>query len=276
MELVTTWPVDRAAAAVVAADGRIVATAGDIDAPFALASVTKLLTAAAVHLAVDEGCLTLEQAAMENTATVSDLLAHAAGIGLDGEILARPRTRRVYSNAGYDRLAQLVATSTGFSFPEYLSEGILRPARMKATELAGSPASGAQSTISDLARLVPVLTGEGILSAEAAARLRLPHLRDLAGVLPGYGRQEPNPWGLGPEIKGTKMPHWTGSLNSPTTFGHFGQSGTFWWFDPIVDTALIALSNRPFGPWCATVWPELSDAVVTEIIGRGGTAEIVG
>lgn len=47
------------------------------------------------------------------------------------------------------------------------------------------------------------------------------------GVLPGFGVQRPNDWGLGFEIRDDKSPHWTGSSNSKRTFGHFGQSGTF-------------------------------------------------
>ena len=46
----------------------------------------------------------------------------------------------------------------------------------------------------------------------------------LDGVLPGWGRQEPNDWGLAFELRDGKSPHWTGSLNSPRTFGHFGQA----------------------------------------------------
>ena len=49
----------------------------------------------------------------------------------------------------------------------------------------------------------------------------------LTGVLPGFGVQRPNDWGLGFEIRDAKSPHWTGSANSGRTYGHFGQSGTF-------------------------------------------------
>ena len=33
----------------------------------------------------------------------------------------------------------------------------------------------------------------------------------LTGVLPGYGHQKPNDWGLGFEIRDAKSPHWTGA-----------------------------------------------------------------
>ncbi len=85
---------------------------------------------------------------------------------------------------------------------------------------------------------------------------------DLAGVLPGFGRQDPNPWGLGVELRGHKHPHWTGSANSPGTFGHFGRAGTFLWVDPAAGLAVAALTDLDFGPWAAAAWPVLSDAVL--------------
>ncbi len=84
----------------------------------------------------------------------------------------------------------------------------------------------------------------------------------LAGVLPGFGRQNPNDWGFGVEIRDGKSPHWTGRRNSAQTFGHFGQSGTFLWVDPVAGLVLAFLGDRPFGPWATSAWPALSDAVV--------------
>lgn len=75
------------------------------------------------------------------------------------------------------------------------------------------------------------------------------------GVLPGYGHQNPNDWGLGFEIRDGKSPHWTGSASSPRTFGHFGQSGTFLWIDPDAALACVSLTDRAFGPWAVEAWP---------------------
>jgi CubicO group peptidase (beta-lactamase class C family) len=86
----------------------------------------------------------------------------------------------------------------------------------------------------------------------------------LDGVLPGFGRQEPNDWGLTFELRDHKSPHWTGSTNSPRTFGHFGQSGTFLWIDPDLGAACGVLTNRDFGDWAKAVWPAFSDSVVRE------------
>jgi CubicO group peptidase (beta-lactamase class C family) len=87
----------------------------------------------------------------------------------------------------------------------------------------------------------------------------------LDGVVPGFGRQQPNDWGLGFELRDAKSPHWTGSLNSPGTFGHFGRSGTFLWVDPDAGAALGVLTDRDFGDWASEAWPVLADAVLREV-----------
>jgi CubicO group peptidase (beta-lactamase class C family) len=87
----------------------------------------------------------------------------------------------------------------------------------------------------------------------------------LDGVLPGFGRQAPNDWGLGFELRDAKSPHWTGTRNSPRTLGHFGRSGTFLWVDPDADLALGCLTDRAFGEWAADAWPRLSDAALAEV-----------
>ena len=85
------------------------------------------------------------------------------------------------------------------------------------------------------------------------------------GVLPGFGGQDPNDWGLGFEVRGAKSPHWTGTVNSPSTYGHFGQSGTMVWVDPEAGVGLVALTDRDFGDWARTAWPELADAVLAAL-----------
>ena len=81
------------------------------------------------------------------------------------------------------------------------------------------------------------------------------------------GRFSPCPWALGFEIRGAKNPHWTGTTNSPSTFGHFGGAGTFAWVDPAVGVASLALTDRPFDDWAEAalaLWPAFSDAVLDE------------
>jgi CubicO group peptidase (beta-lactamase class C family) len=104
---------------------------------------------------------------------------------------------------------------------------------------------------------LPTLLPPGVVAAAAA--VAYPGLR---GVLPGFGLQDPCDWGLGFELKSTKRPHWTGSRNTPGTFGHFGGSGTFVWVDPTAGLALVALTDRMFGLWAVEAWPAFGDAVL--------------
>jgi CubicO group peptidase (beta-lactamase class C family) len=86
----------------------------------------------------------------------------------------------------------------------------------------------------------------------------------LPGILPGFGRHPDNAWGLGPEIRAHKSPHWTGLANSPQTFGHFGRAGSCVWWDPVARRGVIALTTRAFGDWAIDEWPRLADAVLAE------------
>lgn len=90
------------------------------------------------------------------------------------------------------------------------------------------------------------------------------HLLAHASGLPfgGVGRFDRLDWGLGFEIRGHKAPHWTGTRNSPATYGHFGGSGGFLWVDPEAAIAMALLTDREYGPWALDVWPLLSDAVL--------------
>lgn len=267
LQQIDQWPVQHAAAAVVTADGTV-AVHGDAVRVFALASVTKLLSAHAVLVAAQEGVLDLDDPAGPPGASVRHLLAHASGLAFDEDrVQARPGTRRIYSNAGYAVLGDLVAGRSGFAFADYLAEAVAAPVGMRSTVLAGPAGHGARSTVADLAAFARELLAPTVLAAEmhqAATTVAFP---GLDGVLPGYGIQRPNDWGLGPEIRAGKDPHWTGRDNSPRTVGHFGQSGTFCWADPDAGVALVALTDRDFGDWCKPLWPALSDAVLAEATG---------
>ena len=253
------WPVDSAAAGLIRGDGTV-ETHGPTDKPFPLASVTKLLTAAAVLVGVEEGSLELDDPIFDEGATVADLLGHAAGIGPDGARLDQPGRRRVYSNAGYEVAADALVDATDIPFDTYFDEALVQPLDMADTQLVSSPAYGAVSSVDDLLAFASGLAR--VLAAETLARMTTPHLPELSGVLPGYGRQSPNQWGLGPELRSAKSPHWTGDQNSPHTWGHFGQAGTFLWVDPIAHTTLVVLTDRKFGDWALEIWPELSDSVL--------------
>ncbi|MGO4424193.1 serine hydrolase, partial [Streptomyces sp. MCAF7] len=170
-----------------------------------------------------------------------------------------------YSNAGFEVLGDHIAKATDIPFGEYLHQAVLEPLGMASTELPGSPAKDGVSTVADLVRFAAELQAPRLLAAETLAAATSVAFPGLGGVLPGYGHQRPNDWGLGFEIRDGKSPHWTGATSSPRTFGHFGQSGTFLWVDPEAGAACVALTDRAFGPWAIEVWPALTDAVLAEL-----------
>ncbi len=103
---------------------------------------------------------------------------------------------------------------------------------MTSTTLDGSPARDGVSTVDDLVRFAAEVQAPRLLDPRTVLEAQSVVHPGLKGVLPGYGHQSPNDWGLGFEIRDSKSPHWTGDSSSPATFGHFGQSGTFLWIDP--------------------------------------------
>ncbi len=264
LALIDTWPVGVAAAAEIR-NGEPAAHRGPCDHVFALASITKVLTATAVLVAVEEESVSLDDtvAGAPAAATLRDLLDHSSGLAPDEpKALGDVGARRVYSNVGYELAANHVATSTGIAFPTYLHEAVFEQAGMRATSLDGSPAHGASSTVHDLVRFLTALRSETLLSATGVTLLTQPSRPTISGVLPGYGRQEQNLWGLGAEVRGQKAPHWTAPENSPATWGHFGRAGTFVWTDPSHDVSLVCLTDTPFGEWALDRWPALSSAVL--------------
>ena len=258
LDQVTSWPVT--AAVGVASSAGLMESAGPGRRPFRWASVTKLLVALAALDAVQRGLLGLDEPAGPPGATIRHLLSHASGLAFDSDaVLAQPGRRRVYSNRGIEIVADIVAARSGQPFELLLADEICLPLGMAATRLEGSPAWGAVGPLGDLMNLAvelasPSLVDEGLLAE--ATRVAFP---GLSGVLPGFGRQENCDWGLGFEIRDSKAPHWTGSRNSPRTFGHFGRSGSFLWVDPDAGLACVGLADRDFDDWARQAWPRLAD-----------------
>jgi CubicO group peptidase (beta-lactamase class C family) len=257
------WPA-RTAAAGVARGGEVVAARGPRDQVLRWASVTKLVTALAALVAAEEGVIDLDEPAGPEGSTVRHLLAHASGLPFEpGGPTARPGRRRVYSNVGFETLADHVAERAEMPFEQYLSKGVLHPLGMGA-ELRGSPASELHGSLDDLLLLARELQHPTLVAPETLGEATTVQFPGLAGVLPDFGRFDPNDWGLGFELRDEKSPHWTGERNSPRTFGHFGGSGTFLWVDPDAGLALGCLTDLEFGDWAKEAWPRLSDAVLAE------------
>ncbi|MGH3023056.1 MAG: serine hydrolase domain-containing protein [Gaiellaceae bacterium] len=265
LERIDAWPAPTAAVAVVTVEG-VIASRGPDDLVLRWASVTKLCTALAALVAAEEGVLDLDEPAGPPVATVRHLLAHASGLPFEGDApIGRPGERRIYSNAGFDLLGELLTERAEMPFAEYLRDAVLAPLRLECTELRGRPSEGLHGPLADLARLGHELLAPTLVAPETLAEATAVAFPGLVGVLPGIGRQEPNDWGLGFELKDAKTPHWTGARNSPRTFGHFGGAGTFLWVDPDARCACACLTDLEFGDWALTAWPPLADAVLEEL-----------
>ncbi|MGJ0120753.1 serine hydrolase domain-containing protein [Williamsia sp. MIQD14] len=267
------WPVDSVSAAVVVG-GEVIARHGDTGRAYRLASVTKLLSAYAVLIAVEEEAVTLDRPAGPPGSTVAHLLAHASGLAFDAAdgdtaaVEAGVGEKRIYSNAGFAALADEVAAATGIGFADYLHEAVYAPLGLGSTVLSGPAGHGAESSVDDLAVFAAELLAPRLLAEATHAEATSVQFPGLDGFVPGYGRHRPNDWGLGMEIRAEKSPHWTGASNSPATFGHFGQSGTFLWVDPTIDAACVVLTDRDFGAWAKPLWSDFNDDVVAAIHDR--------
>jgi CubicO group peptidase (beta-lactamase class C family) len=262
---VSSWPGRSSAGWTVAGPGAQSATLGPSDDRFEWASVTKVLTALAVWVAVEEGTVSLDDPVGPAGSTLAHLLAHASGLAPDDEtVLAAPGRRRIYSNRGFEVAAEHLSEQAGMPFGDYLLSGVIEPLGMGSTTLEGSAASGARGSLSDLLALGRELLAPRLVDPRTVDLATAVAFPGLSGVLPGFGPQSPNDWGLGVELRDSKQPHWTGTLNSPRTFGHFGRSGSFLWVDPSAGLAAAAVSERPFGPWAKAAWPRLSDAIIAE------------
>lgn len=267
LDLLGGWDAPQARAAVVEGDGRGVrAIRGDGARRSRWASVTKLVTALAVLVAVEEETVDLDQPAGPPGSTVRHLLAHASGLAFDGNIIvAKPGERRIYSNAGFEALAGAVSEATGMPFENYAGEAVLEPLSMADTRFeAGGAAAGLVGPLDDLIHLAVELLAPTLLSIRSFREATTVAFSGLAGVMPGFGRRDRLDWGLGFELRDGKSPHWTGFRNSPATFGHFGASGSFLWVDPTAGLACAVLSGRDFGSWAQDAWPALADAVLDE------------
>lgn len=68
-------------------------------------------------------------------------------------------------------------------------------------------------------------------------------------------------WGLGPELRGEKSPHWTPAEASPASFGHIGATGCVAWNDPTAGIAWAMFGARFMVDWWQE-WPAIGGAIL--------------
>ena len=109
----------------------------------------------------------------------------------------RPGARRIYSNYGFEVAAALVAERAEMAFAEYFAH-VWSGTGMR---LTARPAPGSSGTIGGSAELARELQAPQRIAPETLAEAATVQFPGLDGVLPGFGRQKPNDWGLGLELR---------------------------------------------------------------------------
>ena len=258
------WPVEFAVAGVVDPDGRAT-THGDASRSVRLASVSKPVAALATLVAAEEGVVDLDEAAGPPGSTVRHLLAHTSGLPFEGTVpIARPGHRRIYSNEAFRVLADHLAARAEMPFADYVRLAVCEPLDI-GLDPTGDPGSGMHAALEDVLALGTELLRPRLVAEETRDEMIAVQFPGLSGVLPDHGRFDPLDWGLGVQLN-TSPPSWMGTRTSPSTFGHFGGTGTFIWVDPRARVVCAALTAREFGEWSKSAWPRFSDAVLDELV----------
>ncbi|MCO4834743.1 MAG: beta-lactamase family protein [Acidimicrobiaceae bacterium] len=260
--LTSTWPGSSVLA--IADETSAIGSTGDLDWVTRIASISKLFTSYACLVALEEGTISLDDPAGPHGSTVRHLMAHASGLGFetDASSTFSPGTRRIYSNVGMEQLAAHLEAAAGMSFTDYLVEAVIEPLGLIGFEASGSPAHGMRASVNHLLVFGRELLRPTLIAPETLAQATSPVFPELRGALPGFGSADPNLWGLGFEIRGNKKPHWTGILHDPTTFGHFGGSGSFLWVDPSRRLIGASVSTEVFGQWAVDGWAPVNTVLI--------------
>jgi len=230
---------------------------GDLDEVRRWASISKMVVGLAFGVEMDGGLHDDGEVVGPQGANYANLLSHSSGLGLEpGDPMVPVATRRIYSNYGYDYAVRAIVGEG--SSASWLDDRVFKPLGMSSSELLERPSAGVYGSTNDLARLAVAWLRSDGLARSTRDRLARPYLPDLAGIVPGFGRFTPCPWGMGPEVRGNKN-HWMGDW-PPTSFGHFGKSGSLILLNVEEGLGLVATTTTPFGAWAVKLWPEWTSA----------------
>ncbi len=189
---------------------------------------------------------------------------------------APPWARVRYSNVGYGLLALAVERRTGEAFAATLGRLVLAP--LGAAAYLGDEPPRRPAALADVrgkhagtsiepfnsrfyrslalpwAGMVTNATGAlAIVRAFRNPQFLSPTTRaaatsDQTGGLGGGFVEpliwDPCPWGLGPDLRGTKSPHWVPAAAGAESYGHSGASGCLAWYAPGADVAWAILGAR--------------------------------
>ena len=209
-----------------------------------------------------------------------------------------PHTTVQYSNLAYIILGSILEVVTRMRCPEALAETVLRPLGIRGW--LGYNPDVAHAVIGDIRgthrgteletfnspfwRSLSLPSGGLCTDAQGALSLVQAFLPDAEFLTPellhaattdqtgglhgGFMKPlwwEHSSWGLGPELRGTKTPHWVDSSFPPHSFGHSGASGMIVWTDPDNRFSVAILGARAAdGGWLLRNGPLLTKAIREE------------
>lgn len=236
----------------------VIDAAGPLDEVRRWASVSKMAVSLAFAVEVDWGLHQVSERLGPRGATLANLLSHSSGLGLEpDDPTVEVATKRIYSNYGIDlAVAAIVEDGDAAS---WLDDRLFTPLGMSSTRLDGRPSSGVIGSTTDMQILAEAWLRPDAVSRDTRNRFIVPYAPHLAGIVPGFGRFSPCPWGLGPEIRGDKS-HWMGDW-PPESFGHFGKSGSLMLLNVDEGIGVVATSTEDFGAWAVALWPEWTSAL---------------
>jgi len=255
-----TWPGSAAFVVFRLNDGLLerVVEYGDLEDVRAWASVSKMAVAMAFGVESEWELHSYTQIVGPSGANIANLLSHSSGLGLEeGDSTVPVGTKRLYSNYGIDYVVQAIMEDG--TPPSWLDYRVFSGLGMSGTSLVGRPSSGVSGSTNDLVTLAEAWLRPDGISKGTRDRIIRPYMPALDGIVPGFGRFSPCPWGLGPEVRGEKE-HWMGDW-PPSSFGHFGQSGALMLLNADEGIGVVATSTEPFGPWAVKLWPGWTSAM---------------
>jgi CubicO group peptidase (beta-lactamase class C family) len=264
-QLVEGWPGAPAVVLFRLKDGNVerLGEAGDLDVVRSWASVSKMAVAMAFGVEIDLDLHQFTQNFGPHGAKLANLLSHSSGLGLEeGDPTVAIATKRVYSNVGIDHAVSVVVQDRDPA--QWLKERVFLPLGMETTQLRGRPCADVYGSTEDLATLAAAWLRPDAVTTQTRNRQIKAYLPELSGIVPGFGRFSPCPWGLGPEVRGTKE-HWMGDWPAES-FGHFGQSGAMMLLNVDQQIGLVATSTEPFGPWAVKLWPRWTSSMRQRVL----------
>jgi len=215
---------------------------------------------------------------------------------------APPATRVQYGNVGYGLLALVVERRTGEHFPAALARLVLAPLRIEGylgdepprrpavlADVRGKhagtsiepynsrfyrslalPWSGMVTNAAGALALVRAFRDPQFLNAATATAATSDQTGGLSGGFVEPLFWDPCPWGLGPDLRGAKSPHWVPAAAGSDSFGHSGASGCLAWYAPSADLAWAIFGARTAdNGWLLRRSPAISTAILAEGDHRG-------